>query len=59
VVPARAVDLVITTAGTQSILAGPTRVNLQGATEVLVVVTEAVGGGGPNQVVIHTTDLTP
>lgn len=59
VVPARAVDLVITTAGTQSILAGPTRVNLQGATEVLVVVTEAAGGGGPNQVVIHTTDLTP
>lgn len=55
-VPATAVDLVITTAGTQSILAGPTRVNLQGGTEVLVVITQAVGGGGPNQLVIHTTD---
>ena len=58
VLPATTVDLVVTTAGTQSILAGPIRVSLQGSTDLLVVATEAFGGGVPNQVIVHTTDLS-
>ena len=53
--PATAFDFVVTTAGTQSILAGPTRLNLEGATSLFVIAVEASGGGKPNQIIVHTT----
>ena len=56
VIPATTVDLVVTTAGTQSILAGPTRVNLKGSTEILVVVAETSDG---NELIVHSTELLP
>jgi hypothetical protein len=56
VIPATTVDLVVTTAGTQSILAGPTRFNLKGSTEILVVVAETSDG---NELIVHSTELLP
>jgi len=50
-------DLVVTTAGTQSILAGPIRINVQGSTSLLVLATEAAGGGLPNQIIVNATEL--
>ncbi|MEM1433483.1 MAG: hypothetical protein AAGG11_05470 [Pseudomonadota bacterium] len=48
--PATAYDLVVTTAGTQSILAGPARVFPSGGERVLSVAAESAGGGLPNQI---------
>ncbi len=50
ILPATAYDLVVTTAGTQSILAGPARIFPGGGEQVLVVAAEAAGGGEPYQV---------
>jgi hypothetical protein len=55
--PATAFDLVLTTAGTQSILAGPVRISVDGSTSLLVVAAEAFGGGVPRQIVVHRTQL--
>jgi len=49
-------DLVVTTAGTQSILAGPLRITPAAGDSLLVVVTEAFGGGTPYQIVVHSGD---
>lgn len=57
IVPATTVDLVVTTAGTQSIIAGPTRLILDGSSALLVAATEASGGGLPNQMVVNTVDV--
>lgn len=57
VVPATAVDLVVTTAGTQSIIAGPTSIMLDGSTALLVAPTEAAGGGTPNQILVDAVDV--
>ncbi len=46
-------DLVVTTAETQSILAGPVRVTPVGGTAMLVLITPAAGGGTPYQLVTH------
>jgi len=55
--PARAFDLVVTTAGTQTILAGPIRLSIEGNTALLIAVTEGVGGGTPNRIVLQSSDL--
>jgi len=49
--PATAYDLVVTTAGTQSILAGPARIFPVGGERVIVVAAEASGGGLPYQII--------
>ena len=42
-------DLVVTTSGTQSILAGPARIFPEGGDRVVVIATEAASGGQPFQ----------
>ena len=50
-------DFVVTTAGTQSILAGPTRITVTPKTALLLVATEGFGGGLPNQIILQSTPL--
>lgn len=54
--PATGFDLVVTTAGTQSILAGPIRLTVEGSTSLLVVAAEGFGGGTPFQIVVHRAE---
>ncbi len=56
ILPATAYDLVVTTAGTQSILAGPARIFPVGGERVLSVAAEAAGGGLPNQIINQIED---
>ncbi|MEM1437283.1 MAG: DUF4397 domain-containing protein [Pseudomonadota bacterium] len=52
VLPATGYDLVATTSGTQSILAGPQRLFAEGGTRVLLSAQEAAAGGPPNRIEI-------
>lgn len=52
----QSVDLVVTTSGTNSILIGPTRVDMAAGTSVIVVAAEAVGGGKPYQMIVRTAE---
>ena len=47
VLPARRYDLLVTTAGTNAILAGPVSIQPQGLQRYVVTISEAVGGGTP------------
>ena len=49
VIGATPYDLVVTTSGTQSILAGPARIFPDGGDRVVVIATEAANGGEPFQ----------
>ncbi|MEM9620105.1 MAG: DUF4397 domain-containing protein [Pseudomonadota bacterium] len=55
-VGATAYDLVVTTGGTLSILAGPARIFPNGGERVIAVATEAVGGGRPFRLTLTETD---
>ena len=52
-------DLVVTTSGTQSILAGPARIFPVGGEQMIVLASEAAGGGLPNQVVVINHNTQP
>ncbi len=54
VLPATGYDLVVTTAGSQSILAGPQRLFAQGGTRILLSAQEAAAGGPPNRIEVTT-----
>ncbi|MEM6710564.1 MAG: hypothetical protein AAF648_17450 [Pseudomonadota bacterium] len=56
-VPATTLDLVVTTSGTESILAGPLRVSFPDREARLISVTEAAGGGLPNQILVAPVAL--
>lgn len=56
ILPATPYDLVVTTAGTQSILAGPARFFPTGGERQISVAAENAGGGLPNQILSTTDD---
>ena len=56
IVGATPYDLVVTTAGTLSILAGPARIFPQGGERALAVSTEATGGGRPFKIELTIDD---
>ena len=56
VVGATPYDLVVTTTGTQSILAGPARIFPDGGERLIVISSEAAGGGEPYQVQVVADD---
>ncbi len=56
IVGATPYDMVVTSGGTQSILAGPTRLFPEGGDRVIVVAGEAAGGGLPNQLTIVASE---
>jgi len=45
-------DLVVTTANTTSILAGPTRITTTSRGSLLIMAAEGFGGSTPNQIVV-------
>lgn len=49
-------DLVVTLAGTQSIIAGPTRLTVAAGESYLILAADAFGGGEPAQIVIQAVD---
>ncbi|XOV84912.1 MAG: hypothetical protein ACFHXK_07255 [bacterium] len=51
--PATTFDFVVTTAGSQSILAGPTRITVRGSTSLTLMAAEGFGGGLPYQVLVN------
>ena len=55
--PATTLDLVVTTAGSESILAGPVRYLVPDGEADSIAVLEASGGGQPNQIVITPVAL--
>jgi hypothetical protein len=56
ILPATPYDLVVTTAGTQSILAGPSRFFPEGGERQISVAAENAGGGLPNQILSTSND---
>ena len=56
IVGATPYDLVVTTGGTQSILAGPARIFPEGGERLIVVAAEAPGGGPPFQLDVVVDD---
>jgi|TARA_Y100000310_G_scaffold341113_1_gene439200 hypothetical protein len=55
IVPPMLMDLVVTTSGTNAILVGPVRVDMVARSSIIVVATEATGGGEPYQIIVETT----
>ena len=50
--PAAPLDIVVTASGTESIHAGPERLNVDAGANVLTIIAEAAGGGTPYQIII-------
>ncbi len=53
--PAKLMDVVVTTSGTNAILLGPIRIDLVARSSIIAVAAEAAGGGEPYQMIVETT----